>query len=240
MKPAICARELHKGFGTGLARTEILQGVSMEVDRGEIVSLVGPSGSGKSTLLSILGCLLTPDRGRVEIFGHDVRQLQPAALTAFRGENIGFAFQSFNLFPTLSALDNVRIALSMRGVPLREARRRSLDLLGQVGLTQRALLPPPKLSTGECQRVAIARALAQDPKLLFADEPTAALDAENGQTVMELLSRLVHHRGMALVVVTHDSRIFSYSDRILHLESGRLQGAMSMPSQRALHEEFLV
>ena len=163
----------------------------MDVNQGEIVYLVGPSGSGKSTLLSILGCLLTPNSGHVEILGHDVGRLSPAALTAFRGESLGFIFQTFNLFPNLSALDNVCLALKHARIPSREVRRRALTLLEQVGLIQRAFLRPQQLSTGECQRVAIARALAHAPRLLFADEPTASLDADNGQTVMQLLSRLV-------------------------------------------------
>jgi len=240
-KPALSARDVHKGYGSGAARAAILRGISMEVRSGEIVFLVGPSGSGKSTLLSILGCLLTPDCGTVEIFGHNVGQFTSAARTDFRGENLGFVFQNFNLFPTLSALDNVCLALTMRGVSLREARRRSLDVLGQVGLTRRALLSPGQLSTGECQRVAIARALAHAPQLLFADEPTASLDAENGQTVMELLSQMARSRGMALVVVTHDNRIFSFSDRVLHLENGRLQEATASPAPAygAFHEEQL-
>jgi putative ABC transport system ATP-binding protein len=241
MRPAISARNVHKGFGTGAAHAKILHGISMEVGQGEIVFLVGPSGSGKSTLLSILGCLLTPDKGTVEIFDTSVGQLTPAARTAFRAENLGFVFQSFNLFPTLSALDNVCLALSMRGVSVREARRRALDMLGQVGLTRRALLWPAQLSTGECQRVALARALVHAPHLLFADEPTASLDAENGQTVMELLSNMARSRGMALVVVTHDNRIFSFSDRILHLENGRLHGetVSAAPVLCGVHEEQL-
>jgi putative ABC transport system ATP-binding protein len=233
MGPVIRACHVHKSFGAGAARTTILHGVSMEVNAGEIVFLVGPSGSGKSTLLSILGCLLTPDQGQVELFGEEVSRLDPAALTAFRAQRIGFVFQSFNLFPTLSTLDNVCLALSMRGVPLRQARRRALEVLGQVGLAQRVLLLPAQLSTGECQRVAIARALVHAPQVLFADEPTASLDTDNGQTVLKLLNRLVRARGMALVVVTHDNRIFSFSDRILHLENGRLvdAGVSSRPSR---------
>ena len=227
MKSAILAKNVHKGFGAGTARTNILQGISMDVAQGEIVFLVGPSGSGKTTLLSILGCILTPDRGSVEVLGKDSAILKPPELTAFRRDNLGFVFQSFNLFPTLSALDNVRLALSMRGFSQRQAKDRALELLGQVGLASRAFLRPPQLSTGECQRVAIARALVHSPRVLFADEPTASLDAENGQTVMQLLIRLVRDSGMSLVVVTHDNRIFPFSDRICHLEDGCLQKAWS-------------
>jgi putative ABC transport system ATP-binding protein len=219
---ALVAQDVHKSFGSGPRRTPILRGVSLEVARGETVLLVGPSGSGKTTLLSILGCILTPDQGCVRVLDQDMSRLRPAQLTAFRRQHLGFIFQSFNLFPTLSALDNIRLALTVRGVPLKAATGQAADLLDQVGLGPRARLRPAQLSTGECQRVAVARALADAPAILFADEPTASLDAENGQAVMRLLARLVQERGLTLVVVTHDDRIFPYADRILRLEDGRL------------------
>jgi putative ABC transport system ATP-binding protein len=219
---ALVARDLHKGFGTGPRRTPILRGVSMEVVRGEVVFLVGPSGSGKTTLLSLLGCILTPDQGTLQVLNDEVARLTPDQLTAFRRRHLGFIFQSFNLFPTLSALDNICLALTLCGSTLSQARRRAAELLDQVGLSHRGHLRPAQLSTGECQRVAVARALANDPILIFADEPTASLDAENGQSVLYLLHRLVHDRGASLVVVTHDERIFAYADRILRLEDGRL------------------
>ncbi len=222
MKSTLQARDVHKGFGTGQRWAPILRGISLEVARGETVFLVGPSGSGKTTLLSILGCILTPDQGSVQVLGQEMTQLRSAQVTAFRRHNIGFIFQSFNLFPTLSALDNLRLALTMRGWPLRAATERASELLHQVGLVHRSGLRPAQLSTGECQRVAVARALADDPAILFADEPTASLDAENGQAVMQLLARLVEERGVTLVVVTHDDRIFPYADRILRLEDGQL------------------
>lgn len=221
--PVIIAREVAKSFGTGPRRTPILRGANLEVHRGEIIFLVGPSGSGKTTLLTILGCLLSPDAGEVAILGRDVGGLTEKDRTLFRQQNLGFIFQTFNLFPTLSALDNIRLALSMRGISLREAKRRALQLLDQVGLGQRDHLWPAQLSTGECQRVAVARSLAGKPTLLFADEPTASLDAANGQSVMELLRGLVRSQGMTLVVVTHDNRIFPFADRILRMEDGRLQ-----------------
>jgi putative ABC transport system ATP-binding protein len=218
----ICAEGVSKCFGIGQKQSVILRGVSLTVDQGKTVFLVGPSGSGKTTLLSILGCILTPDGGRVRVLGQDVGRLSPPQLTAFRREHLGFIFQSFNLFPTLSALDNIRLALTMRGASLRSATEQASDLLNQMGLWHRSHLRPSHLSTGECQRVAIARALADSPSILFADEPTASLDAENGQAVMQLLQNLVRERGLTLVVVTHDNRIFPYADRILHLEDGEL------------------
>jgi putative ABC transport system ATP-binding protein len=219
---AILARGVHKSFGAGVRRTPILKGAGLGIATGEVVFLVGPSGSGKTTLLSILGCLLTPDDGGVQVLGQDVSSLGPKELTAFRRDHLGFIFQTFNLFPTLSALDNVSLTLVMRGQALPRAAQRARDLLAQVGLAERLHLRPAQLSTGECQRVAVARALANDPQILLADEPTASLDAANGQLVMKLLTELVRQRGMTLVVVTHDNRIFPFADRIVHLENGRL------------------
>jgi putative ABC transport system ATP-binding protein len=219
---AIAASNLYKTFTIGQRQTPILRDVSLEVARGESVFLVGPSGSGKTTLLSILGCILTADEGDLQVLGRAVSSMRRQESTAFRRQNLGFIFQTFNLFPTLSALDNVCLAVSLRGVALRQATARAAELLGQVGLGSRARLRPAQLSTGECQRVAVARALAGNPSILFADEPTASLDAENGQAVMQLLARLVRERNSSLVVVTHDSRIFSYADRVLRLEDGCL------------------
>ena len=218
----IVAENIGKTFGAGQRRAVILRDVSLSVSAGEVVFLVGPSGSGKTTLLSILGCILTPDAGRVEVLGVEVSRLNAKQRTTFRRKHLGFIFQSFNLFPTLSALDNIRLSLTMRGATLRAATAQAADLLEQMGLGRRGHLRPAQLSTGECQRVAIARALADCPAVLFADEPTASLDAENGQSVMMLLTRLVRERGVTLVTVTHDNRIFSFADRILHLEDGSL------------------
>jgi putative ABC transport system ATP-binding protein len=219
---SIVVRNASKSFGAGRHRTPILHGVSLEVERAETVFLVGPSGSGKTTLLSLMGCILTPDRGSIRVLDQEISGMGPDQLTAFRRRYLSFVFQTFNLFPTLSAMDNIRLMLCMRGIASQEATRRSEDLLGQVGLGHRARLRPAKLSTGECQRVAIARALANRPAVLFADEPTASLDAENGQAVMRLLKRLAHDRGVTLVIVTHDNRIFPFADRILRLEDGHL------------------
>ena len=222
--PTIVAENIGKTFGAGQRRAVVLRDVSLSVSAGEVVFLVGPSGSGKTTLLSILGCILTPDTGRVWVRGVEVSRLDSQQLTAFRRQHLGFIFQSFNLFPTLSALDNVRLALTMRGASLRTATGQAAELLDQMGLGRRAHLRPAQLSTGECQRVAVARALADCPSILFADEPTASLDAENGQNIMTMLTRLTRERGVTLVTVTHDNRIFSFADRILCLEDGSLTG----------------
>jgi putative ABC transport system ATP-binding protein len=222
MVPAIVATDLFKGFGAGQRQTTVLRGVSVQVKRGETVFLVGPSGSGKTTLLSILGCILTPDAGEVRVLDQNVMGMNADERAAFRRERLGFIFQNFNLFPTLSALDNIRLSLTMRGARLADATDKAANLLNQVGLFHRSHLRPPQLSTGECQRVAVARALADNPSLLFADEPTAALDAENGKSVLKLLTRLVKYRCVTLVVVTHDSRIYDFADRIIRIEDGRL------------------
>jgi putative ABC transport system ATP-binding protein len=231
---ALMARDVHKSFGSGASRMPILRGVSLEVSRGEIVFLVGPSGSGKTTLLSLLGCLLRPDQGHIWVLGQEVSRLRPRQLTALRREHFGFIFQTFNLFPTLSALDNVRLALTMRGLPLARATERATALLEEVGLGTRSRWRPGLLSTGECQRVAVARALADEPTILFADEPTAALDTASGQAVMKLLTRLVQDRGATLVVVTHDPRIVPFADRILHLEDGRLTRTLAAGAWQGL------
>jgi putative ABC transport system ATP-binding protein len=222
MEPIIVVRDARKGFGTGRNHVPILKGISLEVLPGEALYLVGPSGSGKTTLLSLMGCILTPDSGSVRVLGHEMSGMRTAELTEFRKRYLSFVFQSFNLFPSLSALDNVRLTLCMRGLQSRAAAIRAEELLKQVGLAHRARLRPTKLSTGECQRVAIARALANEPILLLADEPTASLDAENGQSVMRLIKRLTHERGVTLVIVTHDDRILPFADRILRLEDGAI------------------
>src|SRR5262245_16076953 len=218
----IMAQAVEKSYGLGPRRQPILRGVSLGVAAGETVFLTGPSGSGKTTLLSVLGCILTPDGGSVRLLGQEVAAMDNRQRTAFRRRHLGFIFQSFNLFPTLSALDNLRLVLSLHGVGLREAPARAEALLEQVGLGHRARLRPAQLSGGECQRVAIARALAARPALLFADEPTASLDADNGQAVMQLLTRLVRERDVTLVGVTHDQRIYPFADRIIRLEDGYL------------------
>jgi putative ABC transport system ATP-binding protein len=218
----ILARDVHKGYGTGTHYQPILRGISLGASAGETIFLTGPSGGGKTTFLSVLGCILTPDQGSVQVLGQEVARMSNRERTAFRRQHVGFVFQSCNLFPTLSALDNLRLALILQGVDRRRATARAVALLDQVGLAHRAGLRPGQLSGGECQRVAIARSLAGQPALVFADEPTAALDAANGQSVMTLLTRLVRERGVTLVVVTHDERVFPFADRIVRLEDGRL------------------
>ena len=220
--PAIAVRGVTKVFGWGDAAVRALDGVNLDVARGEVVLLMGPSGSGKTTLLSVMGCILHPTAGSVRIHGREVSGLPERELPTVRLENIGFVFQGFNLFPTLTAAENVELALDLKNVRGREAKRRARSLLELVGLTDKLDVYPEDLSGGQKQRVAIARALAGDPQIVLADEPTAALDWSSGRTVIELLRRLAHERGRAVVLVTHDTRILEFGDRIVHIEDGRI------------------
>ena len=218
----IRARGLGKVYREGTTELRALQEVDLEVSAGELTLLMGPSGSGKTTLLSILGCILRASEGRLEITGQDVTSLAERELPRIRREAIGFVFQGFNLFPTLTAAENVALALDVRGVRGAGARRRGEELLAEVGLAEKARSFPADLSGGQKQRVAIARALAGDPPILLADEPTAALDSTSGRKVIELLQRLARENRRAVVMVTHDPRVLSFGDRIIHLEDGRI------------------
>ncbi|MHC4399049.1 MAG: ABC transporter ATP-binding protein [Planctomycetota bacterium] len=226
-KVAVCAEDVHREFGRGTARTPVLSGVDLTVRRGECVYLAGPSGSGKTTLLSILGCILSADRGRVRILDFDVAAMSERQRIELRRDRIGFVFQKFHLVRGLTALDNVTVPLVLRGMSRRAAQRRALPLLETVGLADKARSHPRNLSSGQLQRVALARALVGDPDLILADEPTASLDARNGQEVMGLFKRLTTRLGKTAVVVTHDQRIFHFADRILWLENGRIVDAQN-------------
>ena len=219
----IRAKGLSKVYREGATDLRALQGVDLEVPAGELTLLMGPSGSGKTTLLSILGCILRASEGNLEVLGEDVSALPERELPRIRREAIGFVFQGFNLFPTLTAAENVALALDVRGVRGVAAKNRAEELLAEVGLEQKARSFPADLSGGQKQRVAIARALAGDPPILLADEPTAALDWTSGRAVIELLQRLARVHGRAVVMVTHDPRVLSFGDRIIHLEDGRIQ-----------------
>jgi putative ABC transport system ATP-binding protein len=212
---------LTKSYWVGGRRATVLAGIDLEVSRGEKVFLVGPSGCGKTTLLYVLGCLLSPDAGRLWLQGQEVTGLDESARGALRGRQVAFIFQTHNLFPALSATDNLKLGLTARGVPRALAVRQAEEALARVGLAGQAHLRPGQLSTGQCQRLAVARALAGRPALLLADEPTASLDAENGRLVMTLLADLAEQAGVALVVVTHDERVLGLADRVVRLAEGR-------------------
>jgi putative ABC transport system ATP-binding protein len=222
MTPVIQAVSLTKTYAQGEAAVRALDEATLDLHAGELALLVGPSGSGKTTLLSIIGCILRPTSGGLRVLGDEVTGLAERDLPAIRRERIGFIFQSFNLFPTLTALQNVALALDLKGVAGRAAKDRAAALLDQVGLGAKLAAYPADLSGGQKQRVAIARALAGDPPIILADEPTAALDSHSGRTVMDLLQRLAHERGRAVAIVTHDNRMLGYADRLVKMEDGRI------------------
>jgi putative ABC transport system ATP-binding protein len=218
----IDAVDVVKFLGHGAGRMQALKGVNLSLRGGELVLLMGPSGSGKTTLLSILGCLMTPTSGVVRVRGRPIADLDPEALARIRRNHIGFIFQSYHLFPTLTAEDNVRLALDVRGErPQREAAR---DVLATVGLAHKTKAFPRELSGGEQQRVAIARAIVGKASAILADEPTGALDAQNGQAIMTLLAGIARDQSRGVLVVTHDPRILPFASRIVHIEDGRIVG----------------
>jgi putative ABC transport system ATP-binding protein len=221
-EPVIEARDVVKVLGSGAARVEALSGVSLAVQRGELALLMGPSGSGKTTLLSVLGCMLTPTQGTVRVQGRATEGLDGEGLARLRREHVGFVFQTYHLFPTLTALENVRLVLEVRGQRSRAARAKSKDALAEVGLSHKLKAFPREMSGGEQQRVAIARAIAGEPSIILADEPTAALDGKNGHAVMTILARITKTQGRGALVVTHDSRLLPFADRIIYIEDGRI------------------
>ena len=220
----LVASDIVREHGEGAGRVRALKGVNLSIEPGELTLLMGPSGSGKTTLLSILGCILAPTSGRLMVNGIETTGLNPEQLADIRRRNIGYAFQSYNLFPTLTAMENVRLALDVRGFAGNEAMQMASDALKAVGLGHRLKAYPRTMSGGEQQRVCIARALAGSPSLILADEPTAALDAENGQAVMALIQDLARDQSRAVLAVTHDHRTLPYADRIVTIEDGLIVG----------------
>ena len=214
------ATDVVKELGHGAGMVRALKGVSVALNAGELTLLMGPSGSGKTTLLSILGCILSPTSGSIRVAGTDTGRLAPEVLAEVRRRHIGFIFQTYNLFPTLNAVENVRLALDVRGRKGRLAADQAREALTKVGLSHKFKSYPSNMSGGEQQRVAVARALASAPSLLLADEPTAALDSENGQSVMALLSEIAKDKSHAVLAVTHDHRTLPYADRIIYIEDG--------------------
>lgn len=223
MPPAIEVRGVTKTYTEGAASVTALRGVDLEVGSGEVVMLAGPSGSGKTTLLSIVGCILSPTSGIVRLAGEEVSRLSQKELPRVRLERIGFVFQGFNLFPTLTAGENVELRLGLKGIRGDAARDRSRELLQQVGLDQKANSFPADLSGGQKQRVAIARALAGDPQIILADEPTAALDSGTGHKIVEMMGQLARDHGRSVVIVTHDPRVLELGDRVIQIEDGVIQ-----------------
>ena len=227
------ARGVTKAFGEGHTKIPVLKGVDLEVARGEVLLLVGPSGSGKTTLLSVIAGILDADEGDITILGETLRDCSPAEKTRFRRDHLGFIFQQYLLMPTLTAAENAAVPLLIRGVPRHEAVARAEEVLRTVGMGERVAALPSKLSGGEQQRVAIARALVGEPQLLLCDEPTASLDAETGHRVVEQLRAIGKGPDRAVIIVTHDSRIFEFGDRIVHMDDGRVHQIQQGPE--ALH-----
>jgi putative ABC transport system ATP-binding protein len=212
-------------FANGSDRTRVLHGIDLAIPRGSLSFLVGPSGSGKTTLLSILSGTLTPTGGEVEVMGRRLDRMKPAELVRFRRRRIGFVFQQYNLLGTLTAAENAAVPLIADGVASGTALRRAHEVLVRLGLAGHENKRPRQLSGGQQQRVAIARALVHEPALVVCDEPTAALDAQSGRAVMELLAAASQDATRAVLVVTHDDRIYRYADRIYAIEDGRLVDA---------------
>jgi len=228
---AVHVRNVSKTFGTGEAKTQALKGVNFDAREGELLMIVGPSGCGKTTLLSVIAGTLEFDSGEVDLFREPLHQMDKSAITRFRGQNIGFIFQQFNLIPTLSCVENISVPLLINGVRRSRAEKKANEVLEQVGLAGRGKDRPTNLSGGQQQRVAIARALVHDPKLIICDEPTSALDKNTGQKIMELLRDVARAPGRCVIVVTHDNRIFNFADRMTEMEDGRVSRVHEAPSE---------
>ena len=220
---AIVAKGVEMEFKSQKRCFQILKGIDLAIPKGNIQLLMGPSGSGKTTLLSILAGLMTPTRGKVSLLGEDITNMSRQKLTKFRQQNIGFIFQNFNLFPALTASENIEVALNIQGINRKTAKYQAQVLLEQVGLENQSEQKPSDLSGGQKQRVAIARALAGSPQLIMADEPTAALDSKSGHSVIQLLRALAKEQGCTVLMVTHDPRIIDVADSVTYLEDGVLK-----------------
>ncbi len=219
----VTCRGIVKDFGEGDTKIRVLHDIDLDVQTSELSLLVGPSGCGKTTLISIIAGLLYPTKGNVNLFGTEQSNLRGRKLVQFRAKNVGFVFQQYNLLPALTAAENVAVPLLIQGVPRSRAIQQAKAVLEKVELAERAAQKPSQLSGGQQQRVAIARALVHEPRLLVCDEPTAALDAKSGQTVMELIREVAVKPGRVVIVVTHDQRIFDYGDRMIEMSDGRIE-----------------
>jgi putative ABC transport system ATP-binding protein len=221
-EPLISCRDVVKTYGSGNAEVHALRGVNLDVYPGEITMLVGPSGCGKTTLLSVIAGILRPTSGSVDALGTELTRLSSWRRTAFRRQNVGFVFQQFNLLPALTAAENAAVPLVIQGYSRRAALAAAKELLDKMGMAQRVNNLPGQLSGGQQQRVAIARALVHHPHLLVCDEPTSALDAKTGHTILELLRTIAIEGDRAVIIVTHDSRIFEFADTLARMDDGQI------------------
>ena len=219
---AVRIRGLTKHFGVGEQRVQALRGVDWDIFSGQMTLIVGPSGCGKTTLLSVIAGILNGDSGTVSLFGNELTTMRDRTLTRFRAQNIGFVFQQYNLLPALTAAENAAIPLVIAGWTKQRAVKQAGEVLAALGMGRKLASLPSQLSGGQMQRVAIARALVHEPRLLVCDEPTAALDHETGITVMELMREAAVRPDRAVVVVTHDNRVFGFGDRIAHMDDGAI------------------
>jgi putative ABC transport system ATP-binding protein len=236
--PLIEMKGLCKRYRTGDVDVDALADVSLSIEEGESVAIMGPSGSGKSTLMNLLGCLDTATKGTYRLDGQDVRRLSRTALANFRNRHVGFIFQSFNLLARASALENVEMPLVYAGYDARKRRQRAFEVLKAVGLGERMHHLPSQLSGGQQQRVAIARALANSPQIVLADEPTGSLDSKTSDIVMRAL-KIVHARGLTVILITHDARLAMQMDRVISLSDGRIVGDTSAPGELRAMEAAL-
>jgi len=234
MSEAILCRDVTKSYATGSTVTPALRGITLQIASGELFMLVGPSGCGKTTLISVIAGILNHDAGECRIFGEDLKAMSDEDRTAFRLRNVGFVFQAYNLIPSLTTAENVSIPLLLAGQERREALIRANEVLHHVGLAAKLEAKPAELSGGQQQRVAIARALVHNPRLIVCDEPTSALDHTTGGEIMDLFRKEALKGDRALVIVTHDSRIFHYADRIGVMDDGRVTRIARSPDELEL------
>jgi putative ABC transport system ATP-binding protein len=220
--PAVQARNLRKDFGEGPTRVEVLRGVNFDAFQGQLTFLVGPSGCGKTTLISVIAGLLDSSGGEVQLFNQSIEKFSGTERILFRRKNLGFVYQQYNLLPALTAAENAAVPLLAAGIRRRQAVDLAKSVLEKLGMGKRLDTLPNKLSGGEQQRVALARALVHEPRLILCDEPTAALDHATGESVMHLLAENAVHSDRAVIVVTHDTRVFHHADAIAHMDDGRI------------------